>query len=87
LSDWQAARQAADPGFHKSSISKRLGLPHTRSYFTDVLGGKKVTAVFLDRFLKLLDLPKNEARYFRALVQYDQATSIAEREEALDLLN
>jgi uncharacterized protein (TIGR02147 family) len=86
LSDWQAARQATDPGFHKSSISKRLGLPHTRSYFTDVLGGKKVTPVFLERFLELLDLPKNEARYFRALVQYNQATSTAEREEALDLL-
>lgn len=86
LSDWQAVRQADDPGFHKSSISKRLGLPRTRSYFTDVLGGKKVTPVFLERFLELLDLSKNEARYFRALVQYDQATSTVEREEALDLL-
>jgi len=86
LSDWQAARQVADPGFHKSSISKRLGLPHTRSYFTDVLGGKKVTPVFLERFLELLELPRNEARYFRALVQHNQAASTSEREEALDLL-
>jgi uncharacterized protein (TIGR02147 family) len=86
LADWQAARQAEDAAQHKSEMSKRLGLPRTRSYFTDVLGGKRVTPVFLERFVDLLDLSRDESRFFRALVAYNQALTPEDRENAFDQL-
>ena len=86
LADWQATRQAEDPSLHKSEISRRLGLPRTRSYFTDVLSGKKVTHIFLERFLTLLELSKDEAKFFRALVTFNQASCPEERESSFDQL-
>ena len=86
LADWQTALQEADPALHKSEISKRLGLPRTRSYFTDVLNGKKVSSVFLERFVEVLGLSKEETKFFRALVNFNQATGPEEREAAFDLL-
>lgn len=86
LADWQAARQAEDPALHKSEMSRRLGLPRTRSYFTDVLGGKRVTPAFLERFVGLLDLTREEAKFFRALVAFNQATTPEERETTFDQL-
>ncbi len=86
LADWQAALQAQDPALHKSEISRRLGLPRTRSYFTDVLGGKKVTPVFLERFVTVLELSKEDARFFRVLVAFNQAATPEEREIRFDEL-
>lgn len=86
LADWQAARQAEDPALHKSEMSKRLGLPRTRSYFTDVLGGKRVTPAFLERFVGLLDMTREEAKFFRALVAFNQASTPEERELTFDQL-
>lgn len=86
LADWQASLQEADPNLHKSEISRRLGLPRTRSYFTDILGGKKVTPVFLERFVEVLGLSKEESKFFRALVGFNQAARPEERESAFDLL-
>ena len=86
LGDWQSALQASDPSLHKSEISRRLGLPRTRSYFTDVLGGKKVTAGFLERFVSVLGLSKEESRFFRAQVAFNQASTPVERETNFDQL-
>ena len=86
LADWQAARQAEDPAQHKSEMSRRLGLPRTRSYFTDVLGGKRVTPAFLERFVGLLELGREESRFFRALVAFNQAATPEERETTFDQL-
>ena len=86
LEDWQALEQSRDSSMNKSEISRRLGLPRTRSYFTDVLGGKKVTATFLDRFASILNLTKDETGFFRALVAFNQASSPEERETTFDTL-
>lgn len=86
LQDWWAFRHETEPGFSKSEASRRLGLPNTRSYFTDVLAGKKVTDLFVDRFCQMLDLPADESKFFRALVQFNQAESPEEREVAFDRL-
>lgn len=86
LADWQAALQTEDPALHRSEISRRLGLPRTRSYFTDILGGKKVSPVFLERFVSLLGLSKEESRFFRALVAFNQAGTPEERETSFDQL-
>ena len=86
LSDFQSARQAYDPSFSKSSLSRILGLPNTRSFFTDVLKGKKVSGVFIERFVRVLELTKDEARFFRVLVMFNQAESVEERELYFDQL-
>lgn len=86
LSDWYDASKSLDRSLSKSEVSRRLGLPNTRSYFTDVLGGKPVTELFLDRFVILLALGDDEARFFRTLVRFNQAATPEERELTFDQL-
>lgn len=83
---WWEQRRARDPSFTKSEVSRRLGLPNTRSYFNDVLTGKKVTENFVERFLELLQLDEPQARYFRALVHFNQTDDLAGREAAFERL-
>ena len=86
LADCQQARQTAEKRFSKSALSKLLGLPNTRSYFTDVLKGRKVSNVFIDRFIKIFELNKDEAQFFRVLVLFNQAENVEERELYFDQL-
>lgn len=80
LADFQKVRYAADKKYSKSSLSKMLGLPNTRSYFNDVLHGKKVTGIFVERFISVLSLKQEEAQFFRTLIMFNQADSADERE-------
>lgn len=80
LADYQEARAGVDGSFTKSYICKALGLPRTRSYFNDVLNGKEVTPTFVERFIRLLGFGKDEAQFFRVLVQFNQAQNPDERE-------
>ena len=80
LADYQIARMAAEKKFSKSAFSKQLGLPNTRSYFADVLSGKKVTTAFIERFIRALELNRNEGQFFRVLVLFNQAESPDARE-------
>jgi len=86
LSDYQDVRQRFDKTFNKSSLSKLLGLPNTRSYFTDVLRGRYVSSSFSERFISVFNLNKDESRYFRALVKFNQAETPDERELYFDQL-
>lgn len=80
LNDYQKARQEMDKHFTKSFICRSLGLPRTRSYFNDVLGGKEVTKTFVERFVKLLEFDRLQSQFFRVLVQFNQAETADERE-------
>lgn len=80
LADFQEFHYATDKTYSKSTLSKRLGLPNTRSYFSDVLKNKKVTSVFIDRFIQILKLKKDQAQFFRILVLFNQAETLDERE-------
>jgi uncharacterized protein (TIGR02147 family) len=80
LHDYQEARYAIDNGYNKSSICMRMGLINSRSYFNDVLNGKKVTPVFIERFIPILELASDESKYFRVLVKFNQAENNNERE-------
>jgi uncharacterized protein (TIGR02147 family) len=86
LEEYQLRRQAAEKGFSRIGVCKLLGLPNTRSYFTSVLKGKPVSRTFVDRFIQVLELDKEEAQYFRVLVQFNQAESEGERELLFDQL-
>ncbi len=80
LTDYQKARQANDKSFTKSYFSQCMMLPNTRSYFNDVQKGKRVTATFIERFINVIGFKKDEAQFFRALVKFNQAENISERE-------
>ncbi|MEK7392035.1 MAG: TIGR02147 family protein [Fibrobacterota bacterium] len=86
LSDWFAAEKRRRAKFSKAEVSRLLGLPNTRNYFSDLLGGKELSDTFLERLIALLAVPRDEAKYFRALVNFQQATTPEAREEALDRL-
>jgi uncharacterized protein (TIGR02147 family) len=86
LEAYQKNRFAVDPGFSRIGICKMLGLPNTRSYFTDVLKGKAVSKNFVERFIQVLELDKEETQYFRVLVQFNQAENESERELLFDQL-
>lgn len=86
LSEYQAARAELDPSFTRTEVCNLLGLPKTRSYFSDVLRGKKVSARMVERFVEVLELPRREAQYFRAMVELDQAKTEAARKAAMDEL-
>lgn len=86
LADYQKAREAIDNGFTKSAICKRLGIPNTRSYFNDVIAGRPLSPSYIERFIKVFELKKEEAQFFRVLVKYNQAENSDEKELYLEQL-
>lgn len=85
LDEYRKARREIDPGFTHAFICHKLGQPNARSYFNNVISGRKnVTPGFVDLLLKLLELGPAEAKFFRALVNYNQATSANEKEYYFD---
>jgi uncharacterized protein (TIGR02147 family) len=84
LAEYQSARNKSDKSFSRSNLSRLLGLPNTRSYFTDVLKGKKVTAGFIDRFINVFELNERDAHFFKVLVKYDQAENPEEKQVYFD---
>ena len=83
LEEYQAARAKVEPGFTRTEICNMLGLEKSRSYFADVLRGKKVSPRMVAKFIEVLELDKKEAKYFKTLVQLDQAKSDAARNAAM----
>ncbi len=86
LSDWLDWKQSEDPSFTKAECSRRLGLPNSRSYLPDLLRGKRLSDVFRERFVRLLELGDDEARFFRVLVRFNQAERPEERQASYDEL-
>ncbi len=82
LAAYQECRQAAEPSFSRTKFCNQLGLPNTRSYFNDVVQGKRVTDNMLDRFINVIGLKGNEARYFEAMVRFDQGKAAEVRDAA-----
>ena len=79
LDEYQAARVLTDPGFTRAGACVLLGLPKTRSYYNDIVKGKKLSSRMIPKFVEVLGLNKKEARYFEALVNLDQAKTATER--------
>ncbi|MBD3317889.1 MAG: TIGR02147 family protein [Chitinivibrionales bacterium] len=80
LRDYQRARFLFDKRFSRTGMCRLLGLPNSRSYFNDIVKGKKITAAYVERFIRVLELANSEATFFRALVKFNQAESPGERE-------
>lgn len=86
LADWYQAEKIRRGKFTKGEVSRLLGLPNSRNYFSDLLGGKPLSETFQERLVELLGLAKAEAAYFRALVRFQQASMPDERTIALTQL-
>jgi len=85
LSQYYHARKTAEPGFSHAYICYRLGQRNAKSYFSNVIKGvKAVTAEFINRFIEFLELSRDEANYFRALVNFNQAVNQKEKEYYFD---
>lgn len=79
LNDYQRERYKTDKQFSRVQLCRKLGIPKSRSFFSDVINGKKVTETFVERFIEALELKRSEAHYFRILVNYNQASNADER--------
>ena len=86
LEEYQAARVQSDPEFTRTGICNMLGLPKTRSYFADVLRGKKVSPRMTAKFIEVLGLNKKAAKYFETMVKLDQAKTETARSAAMEEL-
>jgi uncharacterized protein (TIGR02147 family) len=83
LAEYQERRALSEPTFTRTEFCNKLGLPHTRSYFNDVLKGKAITKEMLSRFVAVIGLKGDEARYFEAMVHFDQGKTADARELAM----
>jgi uncharacterized protein (TIGR02147 family) len=87
LEDYQARRQAFDKTFTRSRFCRELGLPNTRSYFIDVVSGRRpLSSYTVNRFIQVMRMDDDEAQYFRILVDFNQSTHDKERELLFDQL-
>lgn len=86
LEEYQAARVQREPSFTRTEICNLLGLEKTRSYFADVLRGKKVSPRMVAKFIEILGLDKKAAKYFETMVQVDQAKNDTIRKAAMEEL-
>lgn len=80
LDEYQVARVVSDPEFTRAGACALLGLPKTRSYYNDIVKGKKLSSRMIPKFVEVLGLNKKEAKYFETMVNLDQAKSTAERD-------
>ena len=86
LDEYQAARVQTDPEFTRAGACALLGLPKTRSYYNDIVKGKKLTGRMIPKFVEVLGLNKKEAKYFETMVNFDQAKTTTERNAFFDEL-
>ena len=87
LEDYYSKRKSFDSSFTHAYICRRLGQENAKSYFNNVVKGRtNVTPAFIDRFIDLLELKPDSAKYFRALVNYNQTISPHEKDFFFDQL-
>ncbi len=86
LRAWFESEKARRQRFSKATVSRSLGLPNSRNFFSDILGGRPLSETFQERLIRVLALDRDQARYFRALVEWEQATLPERRESALQII-
>jgi uncharacterized protein (TIGR02147 family) len=87
LEDYYIKSKTFNSRFTHAYICKRLGQKNANTYFNNVVKGRiGITDTFIDRFIDLLELKPDEAKFFRALVNYNQTKSPNEKEFYFDQL-
>ncbi len=81
---YREVRRELEPSFTNIYICYALGQKNSKGYFNNVINGRvKIGPILVERFIKLLDLGKKEAIYFKILVQYSQCAEVKEKEDLL----
>lgn len=87
LADYREMRKTFDPGFSNVFICFSLGQTKSKGYFNNVISGRvKIGSSMIDRFIPLLELKGEKAKYFRALVNFCQTIDKEEKEFYFDQL-
>lgn len=85
LEDYRKIRTGQDAGFTHYYICYRLGMKNSRSYFNNIVRGRKnVSPETVEKLVELLELPTAQANYFRALVNYNQTRHAGEKKYYFD---
>lgn len=80
LKAWRIAEKDRTSGISHEYLSIQLG-QKSRSFFGDIEKGRRaVGSDILDRLIKLIALSGDQAKYFRALVNYAQHSTYKEKE-------
>lgn len=86
IADFQKWAFSQDRSYSKSHMTRLLGLPNSRSFLSDVLRGKRISAAFVERFITIFGFNDDEAAFFRALVGFNQCEEAWEREHYFEKL-
>ncbi len=78
IEDFQKWAFSQDRSYSKSHMTRLLGLPNSRSFLSDVLRGKRISATFVERFIALFGFDPDEAEFFLALVRFNQCENASE---------
>jgi len=74
LDDAYRERHAQNKKFNKALICKSIGLPNTRSYFIDIVTGRRnISNSKAELIARVFEFSIDESQFFRLLVQYNQA--------------
>jgi uncharacterized protein (TIGR02147 family) len=87
LAEYFRARSARDRAFSQAYICRKLGLPNSRSFFADVIRGRKpLTPSKTEAMIALLELEEDQAAHFRTLVLHNQSALPSEKGYHLERL-
>lgn len=88
LREYYQERSARDKYFSHRWICTRLGQgAGSRSYFSNILAGRvRISPNLATRLVKVLELGREEAEYFRLLVLFNESDTAEERELYFDQL-
>lgn len=82
LADWFAAKKASNPRYSHRAFVRRTG-QKSPSLLADVIAGRRnLTHSSAEGFVRALGLSTTEARFFRLLVDLEQASTPAEKNAA-----
>jgi len=80
LTEWRESKKDNNPGLTHEYLCAKLG-QNNRTYFSDLeKGRKKIGSEALDRLIRLIGFKGDEAKYFRAIVQYGLSVTYDEKE-------
>ncbi len=81
LNDLFNYKHLQDKKFSKSFVCRGLGLENSRSYFQDIINGKFLSQVKVPLMIDVFELTKDETKYFRILINYNQSNDTPEERE------
>jgi uncharacterized protein (TIGR02147 family) len=85
LEEYREERARYDTGFTHYYICFCLGMKKSRSYFNNIIRGRKnIGPEIIEKLAGLLELSQDEENYFRALINYGQTKSASEKEFYFD---